>query len=243
MRLRILLASALLSASVLPAAAQSVKVSFHEGKVDLSAQNATPRAILTEWARVGGTRLVNVERVTGSPMTLEFKNADEQQVLESLLRGVSGYMLGPRVTRASTSGFDRIVLLPTSSASVAAAPRPSAATPAFGRLPGPQPLRRLPQPVDDDQDVVEPDDDDPAADLPAPGRAETPADLRRRLGQLLQSPDDDTDSENDEPPPAPTNPFGVSTGAARPGVITPVPPQQPRGQQPRGTNQTPPTQE
>jgi len=241
MRLQIFLASAVLCASVLPAAAQSVKVSFHEGKVDLSAQNATPRAILTEWARVGGTRLVNVERVAGSPMTLEFKNADEQQVLEALLRGVSGYMLGPRVTRASTSGFDRIVLLPTSTASVAASARPSPVTPAFGRPPGPQPLRRLPEPVDDDQDAVEPDDDDLSA-TPASGRAETPADLRRRLGQLLQTPDDDTEPDDEEPPAsAPTNPFGVTTGAARPGVITPVPP--PRGPQPRGTNQTPNSQE
>jgi hypothetical protein len=239
MRVWIFLASALLSISVLPAAAQSVKVAFHDGKVDLSAQNATPRAILTEWGRVGGTRLVNVERVTGSPMTLEFKNADEQQVLESLLRGVSGYMLGPRVARASTSGFDRIVLLPTSNASVAAAPRPTPVTPAFGRPPVPQALRRLPPPVDDDQDQDEPDDD-PAAAPATPGRVETPADLRRRLGQLLQSPDDDAEPA-DEPAPAPANPFGVTTGASRPGVITPVPPQQPRGSQPRGANQ--PSQE
>ena len=62
MKVRILLASALVSMSVLPAAAQSVKVSFHGGKVDLSAENATVRAILSEWARVGGTRIVNAER-------------------------------------------------------------------------------------------------------------------------------------------------------------------------------------
>jgi len=187
---------------------------------------------------VGGTRLVNVERVAGSPMTLEFKNADEQQVLEALLRGVSGYMLGPRVARVNTSGFDRIVLLPTSTASVAAAPRPSPVTPAFGRPPGPQPLRQLPQPADDDQDVV---DDDPA-NSPSPGRAETPADLRRRLGQLLQAPDDDTEPADEPPAGAAPNPFGITTGASRPGVITPVPSQQQRGTQPRGTNQTPGSQ-
>ena len=72
MQVRILLATALLTVSVLPAGAQAVKVSFHGGKVDLSAQNATVRAILNEWARVGGTRIVNAERLSGPPITVEF---------------------------------------------------------------------------------------------------------------------------------------------------------------------------
>ena len=63
MRARILLASLLVTCAALPAAAQSVKVSFSGGKVNLSAENATVRASLTEWGRVGGTRVVNAERI------------------------------------------------------------------------------------------------------------------------------------------------------------------------------------
>jgi hypothetical protein len=224
----ILLATALVTFAALPAAAQSVKVSFKGGKVDLSAENATVRAILTEWGRVGGTRLVNAERIAGPPITVEFKDTYEQQVLESLLRGVAGYMVGQRGTDApASSGFDRIVILPTSNA-----PRPAAVTPAVSRPPGPQPIRRLPVPVEENQDN-DPDNDSNVNGNPngAP-RPETPADLRRRLGQLLEA---DADDNGNEQPPAPTttpaNPFGITTGAARPGVITPVP--QPRQTPPR----------
>jgi hypothetical protein len=233
MRARILLASALVTLAALPAAGQSVKVSFNGGKVSLSAENATVRAILTEWARVGGTRVVNAERVAGPPITVEFKDAYEQQALESLLRGVAGYMVGQRVAPVApaSSGFDRIVILATSTA-----PRPAPVTPAVSRPPGPQPLRRLPVPVEEIQDDDDDADDPNVAAAPAGPRPETPADLRRRLGQLLEA---DADDDADEPAPAPstpTNPFGVTTGAARPGVITPVPqarpPQQRQPQDP-----------
>ena len=235
MKARTLLATALVTLIALPAAAQSVKVSFHGGKVDLSAENATVRAILTEWARVGGTRVVNAERIAGPPVTVEFKDTYERQALESLLRGVAGYMVGQRVAAGATtsSGIDRIVILATSNA-----PRPAPVTPAVSRPPGPQPLRRLPTAIDENQDD---NDNDLNAGVVAgnPGpRPETPADLRRRLGQLLEA-----DADDNEPPPAPVapaNPFGVTTGAARPGVIAPVP--APRPQQTRPAEPSPATQ-
>jgi len=194
MRARILLASLLVTCAALPAAGQSVKVSFSGGKVNLSAENATLRAILTEWGRVGGTRVVNAERIAGPPITVEFKDTYEQQALESLLRGVAGYMVGQRgpAGAATSSGFDRIVILASSNA-----PRPTPVTPAVSRPPGPQPLRRLPVPVEEDQN---------------------------------------NDDNDNEPPPAPAstpaNPFGITTGAARPGVITPVPAARPQQARP-----------
>jgi hypothetical protein len=222
MKVRLLLASALVTLVALPAAGQSVKISFHGGKIDLAAENASLRAILNEWARVGGTRVVNADRVVGPPVTLEFKDAYERQALEALLRGVSGYIVGPRLTPGAptASGFDRIVILATSNA-----PRQNPVTPVVSRPPGPQPLRRLPGPVDDPADEVE-DNDVNVIPGGTPQRPETPADLRRRLGQLL---DADSDDDNDEPAPAPTpsNPFGATTGASRPGVIAPVPAQRP----------------
>ena len=220
MRARILLAGVLVTLAALPAAGQSVKLSFHGGKVDLSAENASIRAILTEWARVGGTRVVNADRIVGPPITVEFKDAYEQQAIESLLRGVSGYIVGPRLTPGAptSSGFDRIVILATSNA-----PRPAAVTPAVSRPPGPQPLRRLPGPIEENQDA---DDNEPNAAGPVNvgPRPETPADLRRRLGQLLEADADDNNANQPAPASAPANPFGITTGASRPGVITPVPP-------------------
>ena len=52
MKARILLATALVTLAALPAAAQSIKLSFNGGKVDLSAENASvkrpgpPKAII-----------------------------------------------------------------------------------------------------------------------------------------------------------------------------------------------------
>jgi len=77
-------------------------------------------------------------------------------------------------------------------------------------------------PIDDPADDL--DDIDPTvANGPGPARPETPADLRRRLGQILEAEPDGDDAEPEAPPTTPANPFGVTTGAARPGVITPVP--------------------
>jgi hypothetical protein len=232
----ILLATALVTFAALPAAAQSVKVSFKGGKVDLSAENATVRAILTEWGRVGGTRLVNAERIAGPPITVEFKDTYEQQVLESLLRGVAGYIVGQRGTSGAptSSGFDRIVILASSNA-----PRPAPVTPAVARPPGPQPIRRLPVAVDENQDNDSDNDSNVNGNPNGAPRAETPADLRRRLGQLLEADADDNSSAQPPPTSTPANPFGITTGAARPGVITPVP--QPRQTPPRQPAD-PPTQ-
>lgn len=226
LRAAAVVAAVLLVGGAVPVAAQSVKVAFHDGRVDLSADNASIRTILNEWARQGGTRVVNAERVNGGPVTLEFKNAYEHQVLETLLRGVSGYLVGPRIagSPAGASGFDRIVILATSSA-----PRQTNVTPSFPRPPGPQPLRRPATNFDDDQPPVDADQDEPVilgGPAPAPATA-APDDVRRRLGQLLQEPDDDPAPGPQATPPA--NPFGVGAGSARPGVIAPVPSQQPGG--------------
>ena len=48
MKARVLLACVIVTLAALPAAGQSVKLSFHGGKVDLSAENASIRTILTE---------------------------------------------------------------------------------------------------------------------------------------------------------------------------------------------------
>ena len=68
---RVAALSALLFCCAGPAGAQSVKLEFNDGQVNLTTQNASLRAILAEWARLGGTQVVNGERMAGAPVTLE----------------------------------------------------------------------------------------------------------------------------------------------------------------------------
>lgn len=130
------------------AASADVQLQLHDGRVSIVAKDATVRQILAEWARVGQTKVVNVERIPGGPLTLELKNIPEGQALDVLLRSVSGYMAAPRETAvANLSVFDRIIVMPT-----VAAPRAAAAAAQ------PAPMLQQPQftpaapPPDDDAD-------------------------------------------------------------------------------------------
>ncbi len=115
-------------------ASADVHVTMTDGRVSIVAKDATVRQILTEWARVGQTKIVNVERVPGGPVTLELINVPEAQALEVLLRSISGYITAPRPVEVATlSRFDRIILMPT-----LAAARPStgsAPPPVFQQAP------------------------------------------------------------------------------------------------------------
>jgi hypothetical protein len=146
---------ALLTASVSSA---DVQLQLQDGRVSIVAKDATVRQILAEWARVGQTKVVNVDRIPGGPLTLELRNVPEAQALDVLLRSVSGYMAAPRGTAvANLSMFDRIIVMPT-----AAAPRPAAsAAPPAPALQQPQFTPAAPPP---DDDV----DDPPAAGVQSP---------------------------------------------------------------------------
>ncbi len=115
-----------------------VQISIHDGRVTLVAKDATVRQILTEWARVGRTRIVNIERIAGAPITMELTNVPEQEALDLLMRSFSGYLVAPRASIiADASQFDRIIVLPTAASprpavSAAAAPQPAP----FGQLNG-----------------------------------------------------------------------------------------------------------
>jgi hypothetical protein len=134
----------LLTASVSSA---DVQLQLHDGRVSIVAKDATVRQILTEWARVGQTKVVNVERIPGGPLTLELSNIPEAQALDVLLRSVSGYMAAPRSTTvADLSVFDRIIVMPT-----VAAPRPAAsAAPPAPAFQQPQFTPAAPPPDDAD---------------------------------------------------------------------------------------------
>ena len=107
-----------------------VTVTLADGRATVIAHNATLRQVLAEWARVGGTRIVNLERVPGPPDTFELRNMPEAKALAALLRSVAGYIAAPR--RANSRGasiYDRILILPTSVASPAMGPLRAAAPP------------------------------------------------------------------------------------------------------------------
>lgn len=143
---------ALLMVLAASTASAEVQLSIRDGRVTLVATNATVRQILAEWARVGQTKIVNVERIPGGPLTLQLTNMPEQEALDILLAAVTGYMAAPRpVAVANLSYYDRILVLPT--AAVARVPVASPATPVAQRPPVFQP----PPDADDDQpSVVQP---------------------------------------------------------------------------------------
>jgi hypothetical protein len=153
-----MLAVSLLAVS--PAAAD-VQVTMQDGKVSVVAKDATLRQIMAEWARVGQTKVVNVDRIPGGPMTLELQGVPEDRALEILMRSLSGYLAAPRPVPSPTlSKFDRIVVMPT----VAAARQPAVAAsappaPVFQQTPTFQP----PQVQQE-----EPDDQPPGQNPAAP---------------------------------------------------------------------------
>lgn len=249
LRSLLVLLAALVPAS--PASAQSVTLEFRDGLVTVVAQNASIRQILAEWARLGGTRFVDADRVGGGPVTLELVNVPERQAIDVLLRNVSGYLAAARQPARGASALASVIIVPTSSP-----PRPSAPVsvqaPAAAPVPPP-----FPQP-DNDPDVAL------DADAPLDGAA-APADPRRPAVPGAASPRTLTPEEREAPersaaprdaagrvvapvpppfqpeqplqpaPPqpatttVPANPFGIRTGSPRPGVISPVPqPQNPQ---------------
>jgi hypothetical protein len=253
MGIRVAVTAALLLSSALPAIAQQpVALQFSSGRVTLRAQNAPVRAILAEWARLGGATVVNGERVAGQPVTLELTDVTERQALDVILRGVAGYMLAPR--RAGSMGasaFDRIMILPSSDAprnpppaAAAAGMRPAVPRPAIIARP-PQPV--LNEPEDSEPEAIS-DDQEPPVNPPVAGnppRLVPPALVRPLPGN--DSAEDEPDADDGGTPttaapgsvPTPSNPFGVPVGSsATPGVISPAPrPQQSQQpQRPPGAN-------
>ncbi len=116
-----------------------VQLSVRNGRVTLVAKDATLRQILTEWARVGKTKIVNLEKIPGGPLTLELHDVPEGEALDILLRTLSGYIVAPRASAslvADASVYESISVMPT----VAAAPTRAAAPP-----PAPPPFAAPPQ--------------------------------------------------------------------------------------------------
>jgi hypothetical protein len=200
---------ALLAAGATSAAAQGVTLEFQDGgKVRLTAQNVSVSQILAEWARRGRTTIVNGERVPGPAVTLELQDVTEQEALDIVLRNVSGYLVAARDTAISgASTYDRIYILPTSS-------RPTTATAV-----SPQPAVQVQNELDDDEPLpAGPRGPNTGPGLRLPREVNQPATTVR---PPVTVDDEDRNDPQNRPAPAPSNPFGVAPGTARPGVVTP----------------------
>jgi hypothetical protein len=230
--------------------AQQLNLQLRDGLVTLDAQNVPIRQILSEWARVGGTRIVNGEKITGAPVTLQLSGVPERQALDTILRGVSGYMLASRQAGMPTgaSSFDRILILPTSSA-----PRVNQPAPAVTGFAGPRQMPVQAEPVDtemiEDADNDEPLPEDEGGEEVQPQPNMNPRFQRRFQNPMgvqgqpymppnfPQQPINDEEGQPQQPAvvaPIPGNPFGLPPGASTtPGVVTPVPQQDPNNPQQR----------
>ena len=190
------------------ARAGELRLSIANGRVTIVAQDVTVKQILDEWARVGQTRVVGAERLTGGPISLELLDVAEGRALESLLRSASGYIAKPRVGTAGPSGYDRILIMPASRPPVVSgAPPPLAARP--------QPQVVMPNVVDDDNE--------PGAIMP-PGSVPQPVMPQQYPGQPpvqpgMQQQPMTAPRPGQLPPPAPGmpgSPYQLTPGQPQP---------------------------
>jgi hypothetical protein len=198
----------------LPAASASageLRLSIANGRVTIVAQDVSIRQILDEWARVGQTRIVGAERLSGPAVTLELHDVPEGRALETLLRSASGYIAKPRTGTVGASSFDRILIMPASKA-----PAVSAAAPTFNTRPQPQVI--MPNVVVDDD--AEPNGIMPPGAVPQPQQfpGQPPIQPGMQPGQAMPT----LTRPGMLPPPAPNvpgNPY--QTNPQQPVIIRP----------------------
>ena len=149
---RCVVLTAVVSASATIAAAGELKLTLSNGRATLIAQDVPLRQILDEWARVGQTTIVNGDKLTGPPLTLQLVDRPEREVLDLVLRSASGYIAAQRpINLASASQFDKVMILPVSRGPVGVVSAP----PSQFRQPQPPP-QPMPMPmVEDDDNPVE----------------------------------------------------------------------------------------
>lgn len=124
------------------ATAGELKLTIGNGRATLIAQDVPARQILAEWARLGGTKIINAEKLIGPMLTVQMIDRPEREVLDLVLRAASGYVAAPRAEPvANLSVYDRVVILATSNAP---AYTPSPAPNTFTRPPATMPVEDEP---------------------------------------------------------------------------------------------------
>jgi hypothetical protein len=210
-----------------PVSAEPLSIAFDNGRVTLKATDVPLRQILLEWARLGQTRVVGLEKLAGAPVTIELTAVPERHALEVLLRSIAGYVAAPRLAAAAptASTFDRLLLLPTS----VAAPAPARAAARPAAFPPPPQPQAFPDPIQLANGEPEPPEAQQPGNVPifTPNPEAMPPAGPMGPGQLRppQGPGDPN-----LPPAAIENPQQLQgpLTAPRPGILPSPQPQQPR---------------
>jgi hypothetical protein len=221
-------------AIVPPSEAAQLEVRIGQGRVSIVAEDATVGEILEAWAQIGETRIVNGDRVPGGRVTLHLDNLSEQEALDILLQKAAGFIAVPRSAPVETqSRYDRILILPTSSAPPA--PRPAARAPVFLPPQSEAPVAVPPEgapvigpdgrPLADDRGAAP----DPARPLPpyqtgtSPPVDYVPVPVAP-AGDQPDAPDADAAPGAPDAPGAPVTPTAApAVGAPVPGMVVPAP--------------------
>jgi hypothetical protein len=214
---RCLLLTAVVTASASAAAAGELKLTLANGRATLIAQDVPLRQILDEWARVGQTTIVNGDKLTGPPLTLQLVDRPEREVLDLILRSASGYIAAQRpIHLAAASQFDKVMILPVSRGPVGVVSAP----PNRFRQPPPQP-QPMPMPmpmVEDDDNPVEQPQIMPPGVGPQNGPTQFPFQPQPAQPAPNTAP---RPGILPAPPPGQPNPYGPPPGA--PGSTVPPP--------------------
>jgi hypothetical protein len=249
---RVAFALLLVSLAASPSRAAGLKLTIRDGKVSIDAQDVTIRQILTEWARVGKTSILNLDRVTSGPMTLKFDEVPEAQALDIILRTVPGYMAAQRAAVVpDASIYDRILIMATTTAvaarpaSTSPQPQPSQPSPfqspfqpspfqpspfqapAF-QMPAPNVTQLRPSPAgilpEPTPNYTGPDMNDPAvAAAAAAGLIAVPGPMPGAFDATPRGPAGQRAPVRTPPASTPTPVWTAPAGTAQPGPPTPVP--------------------
>lgn len=219
-----------------PSWAAGLKMTISDGKISIDAQDVTIRQILAEWARLGKTQIVNLERVTSGPITLKIENVPEKDALDIILRAVPGHMAVPRETYLpGASVYERILIL-ASAATVTAAARPQTPTfpspmsPNITQLRSGSPVLTpgvLPEPADpaaDQRDDLAIAAAAAAGLVPVPALMPAPTTLNPANMPALVGPAGPQGTQQPAPATQPSNPWNAPAGSSRPGLAPAAPP-------------------
>jgi hypothetical protein len=215
--------------------AAGVELKIGDGKISIDAQDVTIRQILSDWARLGKTQIVNLERLASGPISLKLDGVPEKEALDVILRMVPGYVAAPRSSYVpGASIYDRILILATATTVQAPAARqqvptfPSPMSPNVTQLRPGQPFMTPGTPAETPADA-DPQDDPAIAAAAAAGLVTVPALMP---GPTMLNPNQPLMPPGASPTPAqppagaavPANPWNAPAGASRPGLAPPPPP-------------------